>query len=104
MVFTPGPSRDPDAVYCRECGGEAYHLDRPHLDPCSHTHELCSECNVENCLDCRLDAEAHMFKAAEYDPRADPFYDHTAPEWVKPETTFDPVTNSDAAFYRKKKP
>lgn len=64
---------------CPACGGTAWcEGDRILAIPCEH-HGYCGNCNVENCVDCRLEAEREMYRSGDYDPRSDPFYDHTAP-------------------------
>jgi len=71
-----------DCQVCPECGRTAWcENDRILIVPCEHKG-LCGDCNLEGCQDCRLDAEAHMYHSGDYDPRVDPFFDHTAPEPV----------------------
>lgn len=61
-------------VSCESCGNPAYCLDDTAAHPCPHDRALCSDCNIEDCRDCRLEAEADMYHSGQYDPRADPFY------------------------------
>ena len=71
-----------DCQTCPSCGRSAWcENDRIIVVPCEH-HGYCGDCNVENCVDCRLEAEREMYDSGVYDPRADPFYDHKAE--VKP--------------------
>lgn len=68
-----------DCQRCPSCGRSAWcENDRILTIPCEH-HGYCGDCNVENCLDCRLDAEREMYRTGEYDPRSDPFVNHLAP-------------------------
>ena len=99
-----------DCQFCPACGKSAWCENDYILSiPCEH-HGYCGDCNVENCLDCRLEAEREMYETGEYDPRSDPFIDHTAANQSPPtfdpaawmaaiearakETGFDPTTNS----------
>jgi hypothetical protein len=62
---------------CQNCE-KPVHL--PHDPPCEHGEVACPECgHVAVCVLCRLAAEREMFVSGEYDPRADPYYDHTRP-------------------------
>jgi hypothetical protein len=66
----------PDQVPCRICGHTAYDLsDALPFPPCPHDDALCGDCLLlpDGCQDCRLDAEAHMYRSGEYDAGADPF-------------------------------
>ena len=64
----------PDCQVCPACGASAWcEGDRILVVPCEH-HGYCGECNVEHCIDCRLEAERDMYDTGEYDPRSDPFY------------------------------
>lgn len=69
-----------ECIHCEadDCEAVAFCLSQPGAHPCPHDRVLCEECNIENCIDCRLEAEQDMFRTAVYDPRADPFVDHTA--------------------------
>lgn len=62
-----------DCQICPECGRSAWcEGDRILAVPCEH-HGYCGDCNIENCLDCRLEAEMEMYRSGEYDARSDPF-------------------------------
>jgi hypothetical protein len=63
-----------DCQLCPACGKSAWcEGDRILSIPCEH-HGYCSDCNLEQCIDCRLEAERKMYQSGVYDPRADPFY------------------------------
>lgn len=106
--------RCPDCQCCPSCGRSAWcEGDRILVIPCEH-HGYCGECNVENCADCRLEAERDMHASCEYSARSDPFYlgetrqslDVTA--WMADNAAranaagFDPKTNRHT--YPKKDP
>lgn len=40
------------------------------VPPCPHGHALCGRHNIDGCVDCRLDAEAHMYDTPQYDKDA----------------------------------
>lgn len=95
-----------DCQICPACGKGAWcEGDRILVVPCEH-HGYCGDCNIENCIDCRLEAELEMHRTGEYDPHADPFYtgevqDHIDVQaWMDEvaaraaERGFDPNTNS----------
>src|SRR5690349_5630365 len=73
------PADCPDCTPCQECQTRAaWCLSEAPVDrPCPHLKPICSECWPGTCVDCRLAAERELFKGDEYDPRLDPFIDHT---------------------------
>ena len=95
-------SRCPECVPCEadDCDAIAYCLSQPTaVYPCPHGRVLCDEHNLRDCQDCRLDAEAHMYRSGEWSPAADPFYRPEAEAtgaayWDRTGSTFDPITNS----------
>jgi hypothetical protein len=94
-----------DCQVCPECGRSAWcEGDRILVVPCEH-HGYCGDCNLANCIDCRLEAEREMYISGEYDPHADPFFLGECPEldvaaWLAEVDAkakargFDPATNS----------
>lgn len=94
----------PDCQRCPACGRSAWcEGDRILVVPCEH-HGYCGDCNLENCTDCRAEAEREMWEGGVYNARVDPLYDHThadaaakyrdrLDEWLE-ESGFDPMTNS----------
>jgi hypothetical protein len=74
------PADCPDCVQCVECENRAAWClsEHPINRPCEHLEPICSDCWPGTCIPCRLAAERQMFETGEYDPRHDPFVDHTA--------------------------
>jgi hypothetical protein len=91
------PNQDADVRPCGSCEKDVLVGDHP---SCPHGHIACPECGHEAvCVACRKAAFVEMCKSGEYDPKADPFFDHTAEAadaayWDRSGSTYDPVTNT----------
>jgi hypothetical protein len=95
--WQPARDLDADVAPCQRCSKDVM---LAHDPPCPHGFVACPECGWEAvCVDCRKAAFVEMCKSGEYDPKADPFFDHTAEVadaayWDRSGSTYDPVTNS----------
>ena len=49
---------------------------------CIHGQPICDRCYPGDCPECQEEAERRMHETGDYDPRADPLYDHTVPRPV----------------------
>jgi len=76
-VWQARPLGDDELAPCQRCGKDVLLGADP---PCPHGYVGCPECGWEAvCADCRKAAELEMYASGEYNPRADPSIDHTAP-------------------------
>ncbi len=78
-MSTGHPANCTECQPCEACGQAAFCLSEIVPHPCAHHGHWCPDCNIENCVDCRREAEQDMYATGVYDRRSDPFVNHLAP-------------------------